>query len=298
MHHSTLLALFTSLTAVLAHPGPRPGGKRPHNHAVNAPTKCPIVFDGRIKSTAELSEFDSYGTSIFNPDYVKGQNLKWSQILKFPTDAGNSRFDNETHKPFEVTLSDQSIFQTQKGFRRAGLQFQGDTNTGSPGSTGVKTLHFSVKLDPARPLNLSHEYLNVWHETSDYSANQFNFETGTILGQTGLPKDTWKILNRQNKQIWSTPIDKTAWQNFAITIDYSKNTLQVYYSKGDDPLKSVTSAVSNNNAGAGQYQIGMLKKPTGTSDVVNSGYQSSRLNEGLIYGGLFLEDSAGGCVSL
>lgn len=78
----------------------------------------------------------------------------------------------------------------------------------------------------------------------------------------------------------------------------SCSTLQVYYSKNDEPLKSVTSALSNNNAGGGQYQIGILKKPTGTSDVVNSGYQEKNLNEGQIYGGLFLEDSANGCVSL
>lgn len=41
----------------------------------------------------------------------------------------------------------------------------------------------------------------------------------------------------------------------------------------------------------------MLKKPTGTTDVVNSGYQESGLDEGQIYGGVFIEDSAGGCVS-
>ena len=76
------------------------------------------------------------------------------------------------------------------------------------------------------------------------------------------------------------------------------STLQIYYSKGDDPLKSVTSALSNDNSGGGQYQIGMLKKPTGTFDVVNAGYQESHLNEGQIYGGLFIEDSANGCVSL
>ncbi|KAK3329790.1 hypothetical protein B0H66DRAFT_468785 [Apodospora peruviana] len=265
--------------------------------AANAPVKCPIVFDGRVKATTQLTDFDSYSTSLFNAEYVKGQNLKWSQIVKFPT-VNTSRFDNDTHKPFEVTISDTSIFQTQKGFRRAGLQFQGDTNNGSPASTGIKTIHFSIKQDPQRALNLSHEYLNVWHEAADYSANQFNFEAGTILGQTSLPRNTWKVLNRQNKQVWSTPIDNTEWQNFAITLDFGKNTLQVYYSKGDEPLKSVTSAVSNNNAGEGQYQIGMLKKPTGTSDVVNSGFQESRINEGLIYGGLFIEDSAGGCVSL
>lgn len=51
-------------------------------------------------------------------------------------------------------------------------------------------------------------------------------------------------------------------------------------------------------SGAGEYQIGMLKKPTGSSDVVNSGYQESHLNEGQIYGGIFVEDSAGGCISL
>lgn len=74
--------------------------------------------------------------------------------------------------------------------------------------------------------------------------------------------------------------------------------MQVYYSTGDEPLKSVTAALSNDNSGQGQYQIGILKKPTGTSDVVNSGYQESPINEGQIYSGIFLEDSANGCVSL
>ncbi|KAK3393503.1 hypothetical protein B0H63DRAFT_18837 [Podospora didyma] len=302
MHHTTttFLAGLLASTASLAAAAP-PRGHHVHAIAGSGTVKCPLVFDGRVKTAAELSEFDSYGTSLFNPDYVKGQSLKWSEIIKFPTGAavGSSRFDNETlHKPFEVTISDASIFQTQKGFRRAGLQFQGDTNSGSPGSKGIKTIHFSVKWDAQRALNLTHEYLNVWHEAGDYSANQFNFETGAILGQSSLPKDTWKVLDRKNKQIWSTPILKTDWQNFAITLNFDKNTLQVYYSKGDEPLKSVTSAVSNDNSGGGQYQIGILKKPTGTSDVVNAGYQESRLNEGLIYGGLFIEDSTGACVSL
>ncbi|KAK3941081.1 hypothetical protein QBC46DRAFT_286960 [Diplogelasinospora grovesii] len=296
--HSTLIWRLLSAAAAAAAVSARPGCTQ----ASNATVKCPIVFDGRIKTTTQLSDFDSTSTSPFNPDYVKGQNLKWSQILKFPDTGGvnNSRFDNDSYKPLEVTISDASIFQTQKGFRRAGLQFQGDTNTNSPAVAGIKTLHFSVKQDPQRPLNLSHEYLNVWHEASDYSANQFNFEMGTIIGQqeSSLPKNTFKVLNRQNKMIWSTPVDGTAWQNFALQLDFNKNTLQVYYSKGSDPLKSVTNAVSNDNSGGGQFQIGMLKKPTGTSDVVNAGYQESKLNEGQIYGSLFIEDSANGCMSL
>lgn len=76
------------------------------------------------------------------------------------------------------------------------------------------------------------------------------------------------------------------------------STLQVYYSLGSAPLTAVTEALANDNSGYGQYQIGILKKPTGTTDVVNSGYQESPVSEGQIYGGIFLEDSADGCVSL
>jgi hypothetical protein len=30
------------------------------------------------------------------------------------------------------------------------------------------------------------------------------------------------VLDRKNKQIWSTPVEKTDWQNFAIQLDFSK----------------------------------------------------------------------------
>lgn len=74
--------------------------------------------------------------------------------------------------------------------------------------------------------------------------------------------------------------------------------MTIYYSVGQDALKSVKGPTYVNLAGGGQFQLGLLKKPTGTSDVVNSGYQERNLNEGQIYGGLFLEDSANNCVSL
>jgi hypothetical protein len=43
-----------------------------------------------------------------------------------------------------------------------------------------------------------------------------------MLEQRSLPKDTFKVLDRKNKQLWSTPIDKEAWQNFAFTLDFNK----------------------------------------------------------------------------
>ena len=80
-----------------------------------------------------------------------------------------------------------------------------------------------------------------------------------------------------------------------LTNDHS--TIQAWYSEGGKPLRVATQPIARNLTGDGQYQIGVLKKPTGTSDVVNAGYQESNLNEGLIYGGIFLEDSKNGCVS-
>ena len=74
----------------------------------------------------------------------------------------------------------------------------------------------------------------------------------------------------------------------------------MFYSKGMAPLRVVTDALPNENAGGGQLQIGIAKKPTETKTVVFDGYQESIAlrGEGQIYGGIFLEKSDGGCVSL
>lgn len=74
--------------------------------------------------------------------------------------------------------------------------------------------------------------------------------------------------------------------------------MQIYYSLGTAALEAVTDVLSADISGMGQYQLGILKKPTGTSDVANAGYQEAPFEESLIYGGLFVEDSAGGCISL
>ncbi|KAJ4325768.1 hypothetical protein N0V94_000528 [Neodidymelliopsis sp. IMI 364377] len=294
MYAQSLLSVLLAAPLALAAPP-----VRPHVRAASGSNiKCPIVFDGRVPTNVSKSPtyFDTAPpNTIFNPDYVKGNNLTWSSILKFPQDG--SRFDGADHTAVEVTISDKSIFQQQQGFRRAGLQFSDDTPEGE-GGKGIKTLHFSVKQDPARPLNLTHEYLNVWHEAADYSNNQIQFQVGTLIDNAASKKNNFKILDRAGKQIWDIPINYKKWQNFALKLDYTKNETTVYYSTGTSKLERVVGPVAINLAGGGQFQLGVLKKPTGTADVVNAGYQEPNLNEGQIYGGLFLEDSVNGCVSL
>jgi hypothetical protein len=210
MYTQILVALAAAASTALA---------APHKHASIEP-KCTIVFDGRVPVNTAPTFFDTYATNtIFNPDYVKGNDLKWSQILKFPNIT--SRFDGDKYTAIEVTLSDQSIFQKQNGFRRAGLQFLKDASDGE-GGKGVKTLHWSVKQDPARPLNLTHEYLNVWHEAADYSANQIQFQAGSIIGKSNADKNNFKLLDRNGNQLYSVPIDQKNWQNFAVKLDYNQ----------------------------------------------------------------------------
>ena len=91
------------------------------------------------------------------------------------------------------------------------------------------TFHWSVRQDAQRPLNLSHEYMNVWHEKADYSGNQFMFVGGVVLsGDGGTGKDTkkerevWKIQNIKNEFVFQTRILFGKWQNFAVQLDYPK----------------------------------------------------------------------------
>lgn len=79
------------------------------------------------------------------------------------------------------------------------------------------------------------------------------------------------------------------------------STFTTYYSSGLNPLAAVTDALPNNISGGGQFHAGVLKKPTNLADLSQQafqGYQESGIHEGLIYGGIFIENSAGGCVSL
>lgn len=207
---STSLLLALGATAVAAIPYET---RSPSSGAV----QCPVVLEGRIPASAALTDFD-VDNVLFNYGYTKGNNLSWSDILLFP-EVANSRFDNASYKSVEVTISDESIFQKQYGFRRAGLLFVNDTNEGSPGYKGLKTMHWSVKQDSARALNLSHEYLNVFHESADYSGDQFMFQTGAMLAYPDMPSDTFKFFDRNATLLWSTPIDFEEWQNFAITLD-------------------------------------------------------------------------------
>ncbi|KFY56808.1 hypothetical protein V497_05966 [Pseudogymnoascus sp. VKM F-4516 (FW-969)] len=273
-----------------------------------AAQNCPLQFDGRIPKAAKLGLLDT-AKSPFNADYVKGAGLKWSEIAKFPKVSPPSLFDGSTYKAIEVTIDDASVFapsadNVQIGFRRAELQ--PTSNTGSdPATTGIKTLHFSVRADTARPLNYTHEYQLAFLESADYSTNQFALKTGSIIDDSdprGHLKKNWLRLvgnvNNDNggKTLFEVPFGKD-WHNFGLKLDFTKNTTQVFYSPSILPLFPVTPPIHNDISGQGQLHFGLLKKPIGENftDMPHEGYQEPGIHEGAIFGGIFEEDSTHGC---
>ncbi|KAJ4418005.1 hypothetical protein N0V82_005857 [Gnomoniopsis sp. IMI 355080] len=261
-----------------------------------------IQFDGRVPAGTELTAFDA-ANGLFNPANVFGANLSFSKLLQLPS-VSPSLFDVGT-VPVEVTISDQSIFapsadNVQTGFRRAELLPA--SNNGTDASTlGVKTLHFSLMKDAQRPLNLSHEYQMVFLESNDFSTNQVVLKTGTILDQPASDPDTLTLFsNVKNASVlFTTPFTADVFHNFGVTLDFTKNTTQVFYSTGADALAQVTEAVPNDVSGQGQFHFGLLKKPVnGGADITKSGFQPSGIDEGLIFGGIFEEDTTGGSATL
>jgi hypothetical protein len=71
----------------------------------------------------------------------------------------------------------------------------------------------------------------------------------------------------------------------------------VFYSVGQNHLSEVTNSEVNENDRGGLFEVGLLKKSTGAKDPLKDGYHSPKFREALIYGGIFVENSANGCIS-
>ncbi|VBB76803.1 Putative protein of unknown function [Podospora comata] len=253
---------------------------------------CRLQFDGRVPPSFGVAGFDT-PNNFFSETNVLGAGLSFSQLIQLPAISA-SLFDIETI-PIEVTISDASIFNGQTGFRRAELLPA--SNSGIDNSTtGIKTLHFSIGKDAQRPLNLSHEYQLVFFESNDFSTNQFVLKTGSILGgDTAVDPDILQLFGNVNqtpsKLLFSVP--------FLDGVFTTLLTTQVFFSAGGDPLEAVTQVISNDVSGQGQFHFGLLKKPTdAVGDITRNRFQEDGIDEGIIFGGIFQEDSSAGCVSL
>ncbi|EFQ33734.1 hypothetical protein CGRA01v4_12288 [Colletotrichum graminicola] len=263
---------------------------------------CNLQFDCRVPVGTEVEEFD-VTNPLFNSKAVIGAGLTFSRVLQ-ASDGASSPFDGNENIALAVAINDQSIFDGQTSFRRTELI--PSSNVGVDASTlGIKTLHFSVQKDEQRPLNLSHEYQLVFLESNDLTTNQIVLKTGTILGGVAnVDPDTLTLFGNVNTKpappvLFSTPFTEYTIHNFAVTMDFNTNTVQVFYSTDDNDLEAQGAAQPNIIVGQGQYHFGLLKKPVGgVGDITKNGFQPSGIDEAVLYSGIFQEDSVEGCISL
>ncbi|CCF47733.1 hypothetical protein CH063_16005 [Colletotrichum higginsianum] len=70
------------------------------------------------------------------------------------------------------------------------------------------------------------------------------------------------------------------------------STVQVFHSTGQAPLQQVTEPVANDLAGLGEYHFSLQKNAVGNAP------QPAGIQEALFFGGIFMEDSTDGTVTL
>ncbi|KAK1574594.1 uncharacterized protein LY79DRAFT_523520 [Colletotrichum navitas] len=265
--------------------------------AANAAAGALVLPDGRIKADAVPEDFNVLA-SVFKSAVVKGDGLQFSDVVSFP-DVESSLFDKATNtKAFAINIDDKSIFvpqggEAQSNIRRADLLPAIISQLDNVAVTGTRTLHFSVQRDAANPLNSTHDYQLVSLESADFSFHQFDVRTGADNG------DNIAILGNSKttpapEEIFSTPFGEGDFENFAMKLDFDANTVQVFHSTGQEPLKQVTEPVANDPdlAGFGEYHFALQKNPVGDAP------QPAGIKEAVIYGGIFMEDSTDGTVSL
>ncbi|TLD18004.1 hypothetical protein PspLS_10477 [Pyricularia sp. CBS 133598] len=253
-----------------------------------------VLPDGRIKKDAKPEDFNVLA-SVFKSAVVKGDGLNFSDVVSFP-DGAASLFDKAGNtKAFAINIDDKSIFvpkggEAQSNIRRADLLPSIRSQLDNVAVKGVRTLHFSVQRDANKPLNDTHDYQLVNLESGDFSFHQFDVRTGADN-----KKDIAIFGNSKAatpEKIFSTPFGEKDFENFALKLDFDANTMQVFHSTGNDPLKQATEPVKNDLAGLGEYHFALVKNPVGTAT------QPTGIKEAIIYGGIFMEDSTDGKVTL
>jgi len=278
----------------------------------------PVLWDGRAPFNLTNADLNS-NTGPFLT-VVKGSEnaTHYSSLLsqtELPTPLWNEALVLPREQVVSISIDNTSVFVPgsggpQFGFRRTEFiaANNGDHDDLNPVlETGTTVFHVSIKQDPARPLNYTHEYQIVFIEPSDGShvfeiqlGSPFTDPTGTLPTADA---HSFKVRDHALNVLFETPFTPSSWHNFAVQVDWTNRTLAVLYSTGEAPLAVVTQPAPNLSAslgaaGQGDFHFGVLKLPlvnpndtaADQGDVVHFGIQEGT-TEALLYSGVFVEAS-------
>ncbi|KAJ8587086.1 hypothetical protein M405DRAFT_794768 [Rhizopogon salebrosus TDB-379] len=279
----------------------------------------PFIYDGRAPFNYTSEDLNN---SLDPYLAVKGSNNAsfYTQFLGYSNAPTPLWMPEIQEQAMTISIDNSSVFvpggtppQPQYGFRRTELIAQRNSNhtaLNAIADVGTTVFHVSIQEDPAKPLNLSHEYQVVWIEPNDGS-HIFEIQLGspfTIPTSTAPVPDarSLKVRNHALTLLFETPFTANNWHNFAVQVDWTNRTLGVFYSTNATPLAAVTGLEDNSSAPSGvaaqgDYHFGVLKLPLANpnetaaqqSDVVHFGIQEGDA-EALTYSGAFIESITGG----
>jgi hypothetical protein len=259
----------------------------------------PPLFEGRIPIGTKPAFFDG-DYSPYKKEGAKGPYQTWSQIIT--TDYMKpSPYDEDKFQSFQITINDQSVFPGTPGYRRATLYPKLSETTYI--ATGIVTYHFSIMKSPDLQLNTTHQYEFVNLGGADGQPPIFQLRYGTDYQNTSEP--AYASEDADKLRIYATSADDYAsvipiysvdfkpdvFYNFAVTIDWNAGTLTIFYSEGSKPLAQCRPPTKYFVQTPAGFSLGLLKYPIGVSvDPAQAGYQEEYIDEGIIFGGVFIED--------
>lgn len=91
--------------------------------------------------------------------------------------------------------------------------------------SGHKTWHISLRTDPVRPLNYSHEYVLAFHEAQDFQADFWSLKAGAALdANPPVSRKTVRVEGYKwdvpTKTFFEVPLSDDTWHNFGINLDF------------------------------------------------------------------------------
>ncbi|KAA1111198.1 hypothetical protein PGTUg99_001447 [Puccinia graminis f. sp. tritici] len=260
--------------------------------ALVAPSLSKILLDYRIPPTAKVTDMGDKTTALgkLTKATITGKNslTEAYQFMKVP----KSQF-----QVVALKINDNSIFKDQLGFRRNDIVPEYNAKLFE---TGTKTYHHSFIFTKGGKLDLKHGYLLASVEFPDA------FDSKNTAGTADKDANKIRVRDINFKTLFDVDVKSDVIFNFAIEVDWKANSLSVYHSTGDDPLKQVVkpAAIVPTNpkavkvAGTGEWHIQMIKEPLPNpadpvekrSDVPHNGIQEKGINESIIALRNFIED--------
>jgi len=262
------------------------------------------LFDFRLTPNMRTADLDNPNSALSRliTYIVKGAASASQYVAVVP---GYSRSPE-----LQIQIRDDSIFvpggnsaNAQNGFRRTDVLPAINKATAL---SGVTTFYQTIRLDSRAPLVHAHGYLlaSIEIPTGDHVWDIFagsDFDSQNTAHTPSRNSQTIRVRDLRTNTLFSLPLSYDQAYNFAITVDWSANTLTVYASTGNSPLRKVAGPVSNDrkaasSSGQGEYHLQLIKFPlpdakdpvSKRSDVPHVGFQEPIKREHVFFSNVYV----------